>query len=305
METPGYIAVASDQSNWLIKASEDWLEPIYDALKRRLVAHHVLHADETTLQVLHEPGKTAQSKSYMWLYRTSGDAKHPIVLYEYQPSRSHQYPEAFLRDFTGYLHADGYEGYHKLPDSVTVVGCWAHLRRKFDEALKALPEKDREGSIALRGKRYCDRLFELERGFADLSPEKRYEKRLEFSKSLMEKFFAWVSSCNAAPKFPVDKAAYYALSQRKYLERFLLDGRLELSNNRAERGIKPFVIDRKNFLFANTPRGAKASAIVFSLIETAKENGLNPFDYLMHVLNNAPNGCTVDDLLPLILCAQG
>lgn len=109
--------------NWLIKAAEDWLEPIYDALHEMLCSHDVLHADETTLQVLHEPGKTAQSKSYMWLYRTSGDAAHPIVLYEYQPDRKSARPQAFLKNYKGYLHADGYDGYHKLPESITVVGC--------------------------------------------------------------------------------------------------------------------------------------------------------------------------------------
>ena len=165
----------------------------------------------------------------------------------------------------------------------------AHARRKFDEALKALPERDREGSNVLRGKRYCDRLFELEREFASLTPEERYIKRQEHSKPVLDEFYAWAVALNAVPKTGIGIAVHYALSQRKYLERYLLDGRLEISNNRAERSIKPFVIDRKNFLFANTPRGAKASAVMFSLIETAKENGLNPFEYLVYVFKNAPN----------------
>lgn len=276
-------------SNWLIKATEDWLEPIYDTLHEMLCLRDVLHADETTLQVLREPGKTAQSKSYMWLYRTSGDAAHPIVLYEYQPDRKAVRPQTFLKDFKGYLHADGYDGYHKLTEHITVVGCWAHVRRKFDEALKALPANGRENSLALVGKRYCDRLFELERESSGLSPEKRHEKRLETSKPMAEEFFTWADSLSAMPKSGASIAARYALSQRKYLERYLDDGRLEISNNRAERSIKPFVIDRKNFLFANTPRGAKASALMFSLIETAKENDLNPFAYLSYVFRNAPN----------------
>lgn len=276
-------------SNWLIKAAEDWLKPIHNVLHETLCARDVLHADETTLQVLREPGKTAQSKSYMWLYRTSSDAANPIVMYEYQPDRKALRPQTFLKDFKGFLHTDGYDGYHKLPESITVVGCWAHVRRKFDEALKALPAKAREGSLALVGKRYCDRLFELEREFDDLTPEKRHEKRKEVSSPLMEEFFAWANSCNAIPKSPVGKAAYYALSQRKYLERYLLDGRLEISNNRAERSIKPFVIGRKNFLFANTQRGAVASAIIYSIIETAKENELDPYNYLKYIFEHAPN----------------
>ena len=276
-------------SNWLIKAAEDWLEPLYDAIREIICACQVLHADETTLQVLHEPGKRPQSKSYMWLYRTSGDSHHPFVLYDYQPDRRKERPKNFLQGFKGYLHTDGYDGYHDLPSDIVIVGCWAHVRRKWDEALKALPEKDRAGSNVLRGKRYCDQLFELERQFSNLIPEKRFEERLRLSKPVLDEFFAWADVLKAVPKSGLGVAVHYTLSQRKYLENYLLDGRLELSNNRAERSIKPFVIDRKNFLFANTPRGARASAIMFSLIETAKENGLNPHAYLTYVFQNAPN----------------
>ena len=283
-------------SNWLLRCAEDWLEPVYERMKALLLERKVLHADETTLQVLREPGKTAQSKSYMWLYRTGGDADWPIVLYEYQPSRKAEHPKSFLEGWEGYLHADGYEGYHRLPEGVVVVGCWAHLRRKFDEALKIVAAEAREDSLALVGKRYCDRLFVLEREFADLPPEQRYEKRMESSRPLMEAFFAWADSCGAVPKSPVGKAIYYAWSQRKYLEAFLSDGRLEISNNRAERSIKPFVIGRKNWLFANTPRGARVSAVIYSVIETAKENGLNPFDYLSYIFRTAPNADCKNDL---------
>ena len=177
-------------SNWLIRATEDWLEPMYDMLHEILCTYNVLHADETTLQVLREPGKTAQSKSYMWLYRTSGDTIHPIVLYDYQPDRRSKRPAEFLKDFKGYLHTDGYDGYHSLPGDITIVGCWAHVRRKFDEALKAVPERDREGSSVLRGKRYCDRLFELEREFANLTSDERFSKRQEQSKRVLDDFFA-------------------------------------------------------------------------------------------------------------------
>lgn len=285
----GIMLSRQTMSNWIIMAAEAWLVPIYDALKAILVTRSILHADETVLQVLHEKDKTPQSKSYMWLYRTSGDVKYPIVLYEYQPDRKKKRPADFLKGFKGYLHTDGYDGYHSLPSEIIIVGCWAHLRRKFDEGLKALAPKDREKSDIFRGKQYCNELFELERKFAELSAGERHKERQKLSKPIVDEFFDWCNSLNVLPKSALGVAKGYAINQRKYLEAFLLDGRLELSNNRAERSIKPFVINRKNFLFANTARGAKASAVMFSLIETAKENGLDPFKYLVYIFTNAPN----------------
>jgi len=294
----GIMLSRQTMSNWLIRATEDWLSPIYEKMCELLRTSEVLHADETTLQVLKEPGKTAQSKSYMWLYRTGSDAKNPTVLYEYQPSRKAEHPLEFLKKFKGYLHTDGYEAYHNLPAGITVVGCFAHVRRKFNDALKIIPENKRIGTAAFQGKHYCDCLFALERKLANLSSQERFSTRKEQVKPLMDEFFEWCKKSDALPKSPVGTAIQYALKQRKYLENVFSDGRLELSNNRAERSIKPFVIDRKNFLFCNTPRGAKASAMMFSIIETAKENGLNPFEYLSQVFRKAPNGATVDELLP-------
>jgi transposase len=276
-------------SNWLIRCAEDWLKPIYERMKALLLMLAVLFADETTLQVLDEAGKTAQSKSYMWLYRTGGDADHSLVLYDYQPDRRAIHPLNFLRGFSGYLHTDGYDGYHKLPENIIVVGCFSHCRRKYDEALKSLPEKDREGSLALRGVQYCNRVFEIERKLSDLPPDERHEKRQKLAKPVVEEFFAWAESLKVIPKSGIGKAVYYTLSQRKYLEHYLLDGRLECSNNRSERSIKPFVIGRKNWLFNKTSRGAQASSIIYSLVETAKENGLDPAAYLTHVFKTAPN----------------
>jgi len=285
----GILLSRQTMSNWLIVCSENWLEPIYNALREMLCDHDILHADESVLQVLHEPGKPAQSKSYMWLYRTSGDTSMPIVLYDYQPDRKAKRPIEFLTGFTGYLHADGYAGYQSLPKEILLVGCWAHARRKFDEALKAVPEKDREGSGAHRAKQYCDTLFTIERQLEDCSMEERYKKRQELAKPVLDEFLSYLQTTKAAPKSGFGRAVHYTLAHWKYLERYLLDGRLEISNNRAERSIKPFVIGRKNFLFANTPRGAKASAMIYSLIETAKENGLNPYLYLTYIFKNAPN----------------
>ena len=288
-EQNGILLSRQTMANWLIKTSELWLEPIYEAMKARLVSQSVLHADETTNQVLHEPGKTAQSKSYMWLYRTSGDAEHPIVLYDYQPDRKAKHPAEFLKNFTGYIHADGYDGYHKLPENITVVGCWAHMRRKFTDALKTIPKERWAESDAAVGVAYCDKLFHLEKQFYSLPSEERHKERECLSKPLIDEFYGWIDRLKALPKTLLGQARFYAQSQRKYLIRYLLDGRLEISNNRAERSIKPFVIGRKNWLFCNTVNGAKSSAVYYSLIVTARENGLNPYEYLTWILKNAPN----------------
>ena len=263
-----------------------------------------MHCDETTVQVLKESGKEAQSKSYMWLYRTSGDSKEAIVLYEYQPDRKYDRPKAFLKGFKGYIHSDGYEAYHGLSDGVVICGCFAHARRKFDEALKILKPHEQIGSKALAGKTYCDKLFEIERKLADYSSEDRYKKRLELSKPVLDEFLNWLNTCGALPKSALGKAVSYTLNQWKYLNNFLLDGRCEISNNRAERSVKPFVIGRKNFLFCDTVRGAKSSSIIYSIVETAKENGLNPMKYLTYIFETMPNIAfkknpeLIEDLLP-------
>lgn len=275
-------------SNWLLKAEEDWLKPIYDELHRKLLQENVLHGDETTLQVLKEPGKAAQTKSYMWLYRTGGDAEYPIVLYEYQPNRKAQNAIDFLNGFSGYLHADGYQGYHKLPPNIRVVGCWAHARRKFDEAVNAAPKEKRADTTASEGQAYCNKLFQIEREIADLPYEERKKERQERAQPILDAMLTWAETRKAPPKSALGKALYYLREQWPYLIRYLEDGRLEISNNRAERSIKPFVIGRKNFLFAKTPRGAQGSAVMYSLIETAKENSLDPYRYLVYVFTEAP-----------------
>ena len=273
-------------SNWLLWSAEHLLQPVYDRLHEELLKREVLHADETTLQVLHEPGKTAQSNSYMWLYRTSGDTGRPIVLFDYQPGRGACHPKTFLSGFKGYLHTDGYGVYHKLPE-ITVVGCWAHARRKFDEAMKSLPKGKARNSSAAQGLAYCNLLFKIEEGLAGLSPKERHDQRLKQAKPVLDALSAWANTRTAAPKSALGKALSYLKDQWLYLLNYLKDGRLELSNNRAERSIKPFVIDRKNFLFANTPSGAKSSAVIFSLIQTAAENGLDPYRYLTWLLSSA------------------
>jgi transposase len=285
-------------ANWMIKASSAWLAPLYEAMHKELLTKEILHADETVVEVLREPGREASAQSYMWLYR-SGREDTPIVLYDYTQGRSGGYAKKFLSGFHGYLHCDGYAGYHKLCDNsendtgcVTLVGCWAHARRKYDEALKALGAKESPAAVTIRqGLEYCNKLFQIEDEIKKHSPEERTMYRMEKSKPLLDEYFAWVQKLEpiVLPKSKLGEAIFYSLKQRSYLENYLLNGRLEISNNRAERSIKPFVIGRKNWLFSNTPKGAVASAVIYSLIETAKENDLNPFPYLQYLFEQLPN----------------
>jgi hypothetical protein len=293
----GIMLSRQTMSNWLIRATEDWLMPIYDALREILFFYHDnLHVDETTLQVLKEPGKTPESNSAMWLYRTGSDSKTPVTLYEYQPNRKGEHPKNFLDGWQGYCHADGFSGYHNLPN-IIIVGCWSHARRKFFDAFKITKAEDSPAKIGLD---YCNKLFDLERRFAEMTDSERFEARLKLSVPIAEEFFAWAETVYTIPKTSTATAVNYLLNQREWLMNVFLDGRLELSNNRGERSIKPFVMGRKNWLFSNSVSGAKASAIAFSIIETAKENGLNPFEYMKYLLENLPSAplSQIDQMMP-------
>jgi len=277
-------------ANWMIYGADRWLRPLYDRMHEHLLQQDILHADETTLQVLHEPDRSAESKSYLWLFRT-GKEGPPIVLFDYKPTRSGTVPHEFLSGFEGYLHVDGYSGYNGIP-GVTLVGCWAHARRGFDEALKALPAKDRSADVGSKqGLEFCNRLFAIERDLEHMSPDERFEARQKRSRPVLDAFSAWLQarSPQTLPKTAFGQAVTYCLNQWDKLTAFLEDGRLELSNNLSERSIKPVVIGRKNWLLTNTPRGATASAMIYSIVETAKENGLNPFAYLCHLFEQMPN----------------
>jgi transposase len=286
----GYTLSRQTMANWMIYGAETWLAPMCDAMKTLLLRQDVLHADETTLQVLKEPDKSAEAMSYLWLYRT-GRGVPPVVLYDYQRTRGGEHPRNFLAGFTGYLQVDGYAGYHKVA-KVKLVGCWAHARRKFDEALKAAPPETRSNpeSVAAQGLAYCNRLFALEREWADATPEERQAGRQAQSLPVVETYGKWLKQqrSRVTPKSMTGEAIAYSLNQWEKLTAFLADGRLEIDNNRSERSIKPFVIGRKNWLFANTPRGAKASATIYSVIESAKENGLHPYNYLKHLFEQLP-----------------
>jgi transposase len=291
-------------ANWVLHGATTWLQPIYNRMYHRLMVQDLLHADETTLQVLREPGRSATATSYLWLYR-SGQGTSPIALFDYQQTRASKHPKAFLSPFKGYLHVDGYAGYNGLPN-VKLVGCWAHARRKFDEALKALPEQERTKEVlAKQGLQFCNQLFAIEKEIKPLSFEERYQVRLKKSRPILDAFSVWLrqQTPKVLPKSALGKAIKYCRNQWEKLEAFLEDGRLEIDNNRSERSMKPFVIGRKNWLFANTPKGAKASAVTYSIVETAKENGLNPYQYLMFLFEELPSidltdEKAIDRLLP-------
>lgn len=291
-------------ANWVLYAAHTWLDPLYIQLQIALRLRNILHADETTVQVLHEEGRRAEQKSYMWLYRTGCEAP-AIILYDYRPTRGGEHPQRFLRGFRGYLQVDGYSGYHAL-EQVTLVGCWAHARRKYTDALKSLPAAQRDGpSLVREGLDFCNRLFAIERDLREVTPEERVRARRARSRPVLAQFLWWLRAQRhiVLPKSALGQAVTYCLNQWIPLTNFLRDGRLAIDNNRAERSIKPFVIGRKNFLFANTPRGAQASAIVYSIVETAKENGLIPRAYLQYLFEQLPNRDLADpatwsDLLP-------
>lgn len=286
----GFFLSRQTMANWVIKCVQLYLAMIYELLIGWLLIETALHSDATPVQVLHEEGRAAKTKSYEWLYRTTGCAEHQIVIYKYTQTKGRENPALFLETFKGYLHCDGDDSYRKL-DGVIPVGCWAHARRKFLDVIKGMPkDEDAEGTYADRGATCINYLFHLEGMYEGLTPEERYVKRLLFSKPIADNFFLWAKALQGVVTsgFPIGRAMNYALNQQEYLLNVFLDGRLELSNNRAERSIKAFVMGRKNWLFSNTPVGAEASSVIYSIIETAIENGLDPYRYIVYLLETLP-----------------
>ena len=310
-------------ANWCILATKKYLLPIFVRLHEELLKRDIIHADETTCQVLREDGKEAQSTSYMWIYSSGSDGLPGIVLYEYQPGRSGVYPQKFLDGFHGKLQCDGYQGYNKV-DDVQLICCSAHARRKFYEALPAgkkktiklldvnsseairepeIPQTDLEKYIPAEiGVAYFNKLFYLEREFKELSPEERQKKRIEQEVPVWENFFDWLETLNPTKGSKLEKAVNYAQNHKDTLQGYLQDGRCELSNNRAERNAKSYAIGRKNSLFHASVNGAVASSVIYSLVETAKANNLNVFQYIYILLLYMP-GCKnrsegIEQLMP-------
>jgi transposase len=281
-------------ANWVIFVAMKWLAPIYFFFHEVILQGEISHGDETTLQVIIEEGRKASQKSYMWVYCTGKDADRQVVLFDYQQTRHGKHPLAFLEGYDGYLHVDGYAGYRKLEDQgVILVECWGHLRRKFDEALKALNKEAKETSPANIGLEYCNQLFDFERRYneEELSSEERTARRELEAKPVAEAFFAWADSMlpQTSQKSKLRQAIVYATNQKPRLMNVFLDGRLEISNNRAERTIRLFAVGRNNWQFAYSEKGAEASAIAYSVVQTALANGLVPFLYLNFLLSTLPN----------------
>ncbi len=230
----------------VVYAAHQWLHPLSQELRRRLLLRDILHADETTVQVLHEEGRAPEAKSSMWLYRTGREGP-AVVLYDDQKTRAGSHPKTFLAGFQGYLQVDGYAGYHGV-ENVTLIGCFAHARRKFDEALKALPAGQRASpSEARTGLDFCNRLYAIEHDLREAISEERGRAR---SAPILAEFHAWLQEQRPRilPQSAVGKAMTYCLNQWSQLEGYLSDGRLEIDNNRSERAIKPFVIGRSYVL---------------------------------------------------------
>lgn len=293
----GYEISRQNLSNWIIKGS-NLLKPLYTRLVSELMSEELLHADETVLEVLHEPGKEATSKSYVWVYRTSESNTHPVIVYKYTQGRSGDYAKAFLKDWKGkYLHCDGYSGYKKL-EGITLCGCLVHAKRKFHEAVEANPNNE----DAKKGEAYIRKLFavETEADNQKLSYDERLTLRKEKSENIFKEFYEWIELIEPKilPQSLMGKAITYALNQKEYLGSFLLDGRIQLSNNLAEQSVKPFVIGRGNWLFANTVNGADASTRIYSIIQTAIANGLIPQKYLEYIFKQLQQGADVSTLVP-------
>ena len=272
-------------ANWVIQCSQTWLKPLYKHMKQELLTHCVIHADETVVQVLKEDNKPATSESRMWLYASAALLRHQVRIFEYQPDRSGKRPESFLRGFTGCLVTDGYTGYNQV-QNVTHCGCWAHARRKWREAM---PEGATvKTSKAAIGFQYCNKLFTEERKCAPYQPKYRHEHRQNRELPILEEYYAWLKTVHPEKGSKLEEAVRYSLNQKQHLMAYLDNGEIPISNNLAENAIRPFTLGRKNWLFCDTPKGAEASAIVYSLVESAKANEIEPFAYLQHVLVQLP-----------------
>ena len=292
---------------WAVKVAE-LCRPLLELMEEDILQGFQINADETTLQVLQEPGREATTRSYMWLFR-GGTGQRPVIIYQYHERRSGQVAKEFLKNYAGYVQTDGYLGYdflEQMPE-ITHLGCWAHVRRKFFEVVNAVgkdkdgKKKTGSGEVALD---YIGKLYLIEKECAErkLSFEQIIRERQSRAGPIVEQFRAWLDkrSPQVPPGSTVGKAISYTLGQWERLTVYLRDGRLRPDNNLAENAIRPFVLGRKNWLFAVTPDGAHASAAIYSIIETAKANGLEPYWYLRYLFERLPKAKTTEEYKALL-----
>ena len=282
-------------ANWMIKCGE-LVQPLINRFEEQLLSQPYLHMDETPIQVLNEAGKTAESKSYMWV-RSAGPPGQRLVLFDYDASRGGAVPRKLLADYQGALMADGYEGYEPVctEQALTRLGCWVHARRKFVDVSKASKKKNSQAAYAIK---LIAKLYAIEKANRETNSNDRYQARLEQAKPIIEKLKLWLDETRpkVPPKTTLGKALQYLNGQWPRLIAYLEDGRYPIDNNPVENAIRPFAIGRKNWLFSASVKGAKASANLYSLIETAKANGLEPYAYLKQVFEELPNAESFDDV---------
>jgi len=292
-------------ANWMIQTG-NLVQPVINLLRDRLLTYDILHMDETTVQVLDEPNKKAQSKSYLWVQR-GGPPNKPVILFDYDASRSQAVPLRLLEGFRGTIQTDGYAGYNAVvnQNNLTHLGCWAHARRKFSEAVKAQGKgknKNKKTGKAQRGLAFIQKLYKIEKALSNLGAEERFTQRQQQSQPVLDKIKHWLDEnlLNVPPKSAVGNALHYLNNEWDKLIRYTNDGRYLMDNNLAENAIRPFVIGRKNWLFSQSVKGVNASANLYSLIETAKANGLEPYAYLRVLFAELPKATTVDEIEALL-----
>lgn len=283
-------------SNWVINSTNDYLSLVYDRIHELIYDSQVIHADETPVKVMRiDNAKIANGKkTYMWVYRNNPrTSKNPIVLYDWQPSRRADHPRDFLKGFSGTVVTDGYQVYHKLGkerQDLQVAGCWIHARRPFADFIKSVGSKTAKGSIAWEAYEKITELLHLDNGFDDLSNKDRQKQRQLVLQPKVDAYFAWAKEKynQVTHNSVIGRALAYSIHQEEYLRQFLTDGRIPMDNNYAEQAIRPFTIARKNFVLMESSKGANASAMLFSLAETAKANGLNTYEYFELLLTEIP-----------------
>lgn len=296
-----------NMANWCIRLGEEYLSVLYDYLHKELYSYHVIQADETPVLVNHD-GRKAGSKSWMWVYRSGHLYQNrQIVLYEYQQTRNTSHPRKFLKGYDGICVTDGYQVYHTLEkelEELTIAGCWVHCRRRFDEALKLIPKSCQKESNVFLLMKQIQAIYREEGKLKDLSSDERLKQRQVVIRPLVDAFFAYLKTIKVSKKDKFGDAVGYALNQEKYLRVFLTDGDIPIDNNASERAIRGFCIGKKNWQMIDTINGAKTSAIIYSIVETAKANNLKPFNYVQYLLEELPQhmddrDCSfLEDLLP-------